>query len=91
MPPAIYDGSMADDELSAYTDRQLAELIFRAICHVDAQLHELRQDLDEYRPLLDRAAAMADTGRGWRSWRTAANRPLVERAQAMTEGRDNGG
>lgn len=60
----------ASGDLAAYSDRELIELVARAVFHVDEQCHQLRQELDEHRPLIERAKAMLDAGRGWRAWRT---------------------
>ena len=42
------------------TDRDLLVLMLKQLDHLDTQLHELRQFIDEHRPALDKAMQVLD-------------------------------
>jgi hypothetical protein len=70
---AAYVTQTVNDDIAILSDRQLMERILRELDHVDAQMHEVRQYLEEHKPLIERARTLLDSGGGWRAWRTGSS------------------
>ena len=49
---------MTTETTETLTDRQLMERMARQLDHLDEQLHEVRQFIDENRPALERATRL---------------------------------
>lgn len=69
-------GITTNDELDTLSDRELLARLIKGVDHLDMQVHELCQLVDQHRPLLARLAPLMDPGAGIRdylkTWRSDA-------------------
>ena len=55
-----YSFRVTTETTETLTDRQLMERMARQLDHLDEQLHEVRQFIDQHRPALDKAMKLMD-------------------------------